>query len=80
MVLPGLVYQQDLRKAVAHFGKIVQSTSLPIMIYKNPVTCNADLWPGYFSELARDENIVAVQASSHDSRPSTDMVDVCGDR
>lgn len=80
MVLPGMVYQQDAREAIAHFGAIAEATALPIMIYNNPVGYKVDLSPADFVELARHENIVAVKESSHDSRRMTDMITTCGDR
>ena len=80
MVLPGMVYKQDSREAIKHFGDIAKSTELPIMIYNNHVGYKVDLSPDDFLHLAKYENIVAVKESSHDSRRLTDMVNTCGDR
>jgi len=80
MVLPSMVYHQDSREAIQHFGCLAKSTDLPIMIYNNPVSYNTDLSPDDFALLAQFENIVAVKESSHDSRRITDMVNTCGDR
>ena len=80
MVLPGMVYQQDSREAVAHFSKIAESTDLPIMIYNNRVSYKVDLTPEDFLKLSKYENIVAVKESSDDSRRVTDMINACGDR
>ena len=53
---------------------------MPIMIYNNPVSYKLDLTPEDFVELAKNDNIVAVKESSHDSCRMTDMINACGDR
>ena len=80
MVLPGMVYQQDSREAITHFGQIAAAIDLPVMIYNNPVGYKVDLSPEDFLRLAKFDNIVAVKESSHDSRRMTDMINVCGER
>ncbi len=80
MVLPGMVYPQDEREAVAHFAAVAEATSLPIMIYNNPVAYHVDLGPAALERLAGRDNIVAVKDSSHDSRRVTDMINRLGDR
>ena len=80
MALPCMVYEQDEREAVTHFRRVAEATSLPIMIYNNPVAYKVDLKPAAFRHLAGCENIVAVKESSHDSRRLTDMVNELGDR
>ncbi|MFT5523874.1 MAG: dihydrodipicolinate synthase/N-acetylneuraminate lyase [Pirellulaceae bacterium] len=80
MTLPGMVYKQDSREAITHFGNIAESTDLPIMVYNNHVGYKVDLLPRDFLELAKYDNIVAVKESSHDSRRLTDMINECGNR
>lgn len=80
MVLPSMVYHQDSREAIDHFGKLARATALPIMVYNNPEAYNLDLSPEDFMKLADYDNIVAVKESSHDSRRMTDMINACGDR
>jgi len=80
MLLPCMVYEQDSREAIAHFGTVADATGLPVMIYNNPPAYKVDLSPEDFCRLARHENIVAVKESSHDSRRITDMFNACGDR
>jgi 4-hydroxy-tetrahydrodipicolinate synthase len=80
MALPCMVYEQDEREAVTHFRRLAAATSLPIMIYNNPVAYKVDLKPHAFRHLAECGNIVAVKESSHDSRRLTDMVNELGDR
>lgn len=80
MILPSMVYHQDVREAIHYFGTLAQTTSLPIMIYNNPVAYNLDLSPEDFMQLSKYANICAIKESSHDSRRMTDMINVCGDR
>ncbi len=80
MALPCMVYKQDAREAVRHFGDLARASDLPIMIYNNPISYQVDLLPDHFEELAEVGNIVAVKESSHDSRRVTDMVNRLGDR
>ena len=80
MVLPGMVYPQDEREAVAHFAAVARASRLPIMIYNNPVAYHVDLGPEALAALAEHPNIVAVKDSSHDSRRITDMVNRLGER
>ena len=80
MALPCMVYEQDEREAVHHFRTLAGATSLPIMIYNNPVAYKVDLKPEAFRALAECPNVVAIKESSHDSRRMTDSFNVLGDR
>jgi 4-hydroxy-tetrahydrodipicolinate synthase len=80
MVLPAMIYKADAREAVAHFRTVAQSTSLPIMIYNNPVAYHVDVTPPQFAELAQEDNIVAIKESSDDVRRITDIINLHGDR
>ena len=80
MVLPAMIYEQDQREAVTHFRSIARATSLPIMIYNNPVSYKLDLTNASFAELADCETIVAIKESSHDSRRVTDIRNELSDR
>jgi 4-hydroxy-tetrahydrodipicolinate synthase len=80
MVLPAMIYKADGREAIAHFRAVAQSTSLPIMIYNNPVAYYVDITPPQFSELAKEDNIVAIKESSDNVRRITDIINLHGDR
>ncbi|MGC4033057.1 MAG: dihydrodipicolinate synthase family protein [Tepidisphaeraceae bacterium] len=80
MVLPAMVYPADPREAVVHFQTVARSTSLPIMIYNNPVSYKVDIKPETFGELAGEKNIVAIKESSEDPRRITDIQRLYGDR
>lgn len=80
MVLPPMVYKTDPGETLAHFRSVAEASSLPVMIYNNPVSYGTDVSPDMFAELADIETIVAIKESSEDPRRITDIVNTCGDR
>jgi 4-hydroxy-tetrahydrodipicolinate synthase len=80
MVLPAMVYRSNPRETLHHFRTVARATSLPIMIYNNPVSYGVDITPEMFSEFAPLANIVAIKESSADTRRLTDLRRACGDR
>ncbi len=80
MVLPSMVYKADGREAVAHFRAVARASSLPIMIYNNPIVYGVDLKPEHFVELADEKTVVSIKESSDDIRRLTDVINACGDR
>jgi 1-pyrroline-4-hydroxy-2-carboxylate deaminase len=80
MVLPAMVYKSDPRETIAHFRTVARSTSLPIMVYNNPVSYSVDITPEMFVELADQANLVAIKESSENVRRITDLKNLCGDR
>lgn len=80
MVLPAMVYKSDPRETVAHFRAVAAATTLPIMLYNNPVSYGIDIKPKTFAELSDVENIVAIKEASEDTRRITELRNECGDR
>jgi 1-pyrroline-4-hydroxy-2-carboxylate deaminase len=80
MVLPAMVYKSDPRETIAHFRAVARATSLPIMVYNNPVSYSVDITPEMFVELADQPNLVAIKESSENVRRITDLKNLCGDR
>ena len=80
MVLPAMVYKADGREAMAHFRTVARASSLPVMIYNNPVAYGVDLSPEMFAELADEPTLVAIKESSDNVRRITDIVNLLGDR
>lgn len=80
MVLPALAYKADAREAIAHFRAVARATSLPVMIYNNPVSYGVDLPPESLADLADEPTLVAIKESSDDIRRITDIRNECGDR
>jgi dihydrodipicolinate synthase/N-acetylneuraminate lyase len=80
MVLPAMVYKSDPRETIAHFRTVARATSLPILVYNNPVSYGVDITPKMFAELADEKNLQAIKESSADVRRITDLQNEVGDR
>ena len=80
MVLPAMVYKADARETSAHFRAVAAATSLPIIVYNNPIGYHVDVTPAMFVELADVENLVAIKESSGDTTRITDLFNAVGDR
>jgi len=80
MLLPPMRYKSDHRETVQYFKDIAASTSLPIMIYNNPVDYKIEVTIDMFSELASLPNIQAVKESTRDVTNVTRMRNKFGDR
>jgi 1-pyrroline-4-hydroxy-2-carboxylate deaminase len=69
MVLPPYVYLGDWREMKAHVAAVFRATSLPCMLYNNPVAYGTDFLPEQIQELAMEfQNFKAVKESSTDVR------------
>jgi 4-hydroxy-tetrahydrodipicolinate synthase len=69
MVLPPYVYVGDWREMKAHVAAVFAATSLPCMLYNNPVAYKTDFVPEQVAELLGEhENLVAIKESSADVR------------
>lgn len=80
MLMPAMNYKGDPREVLAHFRTVAASTSLPIMIYNNPIAYANDITPKMFAELAEVKNFVALKESSGDPRRITDLHNTIGGR
>ncbi|MGA2115534.1 MAG: dihydrodipicolinate synthase family protein [Bryobacteraceae bacterium] len=80
MVLPAMVYKADRRETLVHFRAVARASSLPVMVYNNPVSYAVDVTPEMFEELADEPSIVAIKESSENVRRITDLVNQVGDR
>jgi 1-pyrroline-4-hydroxy-2-carboxylate deaminase len=80
MMLPPMRYKSDHRETVAYFKAVAESSSLPIMIYNNPVDYKIDVTLDMFSELQENKNIQAVKESTRDVSNVTRMINRFGDR
>ncbi len=80
MMLPPMRYKSDHRETVAFFKAVAESTSLPIMVYNNPVDYKIEVTLEMFDELADCKNIQAVKESTRDVSNVTRMINRFGDR
>jgi 4-hydroxy-tetrahydrodipicolinate synthase len=80
MMLPPMRYKSDHRETVAFFKAVAESSSLPVMIYNNPVDYKVEVTLDMFAELAANKNIQAVKESTRDVSNVTRMINRFGDR
>jgi dihydrodipicolinate synthase/N-acetylneuraminate lyase len=81
MVLPPYVYRGDWREMKEHVAAIFRATSIPCMLYNNPVAYGTDFTPEQIVELAGEhDNLKAVKESSTDARRVTAIRALLGDR
>lgn len=80
MLLPPMRYKSDHRETVSYFGAVAESTSLPIMIYNNPVDYKTEVTLDMFDDLKQYKNINAVKESTRDVSNVTRMINRFGDR
>ncbi|MGN6293073.1 MAG: dihydrodipicolinate synthase family protein [Chitinophagaceae bacterium] len=66
MVLPPMRYRSDETETVTYFKTIAENTSLPIMVYNNPIDYKIEVTPDMFEQLAKNPNIQAVKESTRD--------------
>lgn len=80
MILPPMRYKADDRETVEYFKTIAANTSLPIMVYNNPVDYKIEVTLDMFDELAKYPTIEAVKDSTRDVTNITRMRNRFGDR
>ncbi|PKH50489.1 dihydrodipicolinate synthase family protein [Tenacibaculum sp. Bg11-29] len=81
MMLPPMRYKADNRETTTYFKKVANSTTLPIMVYNNPVDYGIEVTLDMFEELLRDcPNIQAVKESTRDLSNITRIKNRFGDR
>ncbi|RNL77852.1 dihydrodipicolinate synthase family protein [Sinomicrobium pectinilyticum] len=80
MILPPMRYKATDYETVVYFKEIAKSTSLPIMIYNNPVDYKIEVTQDMFEELLELENIQAVKESTRDITNVTRFKNRFGDR
>ena len=80
MVMPSMAFRPDREETMTHYRTVAAASSLPIIVYNNPISYHADVTPEMFSELAEVPTLVAIKESSGDVRRVTDIINAVGDR
>src|SRR6476660_2286173 len=80
MILPPMRYKSDHRETVEYFATVAKSTSLPIMIYNNPIDYKIEVTLDMFEDLTVYSNIQAVKESTRDVSNVTRMINRFGNR
>lgn len=80
MMLPPMRYKSTDYETMAYFKAVAQSTSLPIMVYNNPVDYKIEVTLDMFDELLEYDNIQAVKESTRDITNITRIKNRFGER
>jgi len=80
MMLPPMRYKSGDRETVEYFKAVANNTSLPIMVYNNPVDYKIEVSLDMFEELLKCNNIEAVKESTRDTTNITRIKNRFGDR
>jgi 4-hydroxy-tetrahydrodipicolinate synthase len=80
MLLPPMRYYADSKETLEYFKAVAASTSLPIMIYNNPVDYKIHVTLDMFEAMLPYKNIQAVKESTRDISNVTRMINRFGDR
>ena len=80
MLMPAMLYKGAPDETLAHFRSVARSTSLPIMIYNNPISYANDITPEMLLQLSDEKNLVALKESAGDTRRITDIHNIVGNR
>jgi 4-hydroxy-tetrahydrodipicolinate synthase len=80
MMLPPMRYKAGDRETVAYFKAVANNTSLPIMVYNNPVDYKIEVTLDMFDELLKCDNIKAVKESTRDISNVTRIKNRFGNR
>jgi len=80
MMLPPMRYKAGDRETIEYFKAVANNTSLPIMIYNNPVDYKIEVTLDMFEDLLQYDNIEAVKESTRDISNVTRIKNRFGDR
>ncbi len=80
MMLPPMRYKAGDRETVEYFKAVANNTSLPIMVYNNPVDYKIEVSLDMFEDLLKCNNIEAVKESTRDISNVTRIKNRFGDR
>ncbi len=80
MLFPAIGYKSDAEETEQHCRSVAQASSLPILIYNNPVGYGVDVTPEILQKLADCPTLVAIKEESYDVRRVTDIHNLLGTR
>ena len=80
MVLTPYYCWIDEEEIFAHYRRIAETVSLPIMLYNHPASTVLDIKPPLVARLAEIDNISYIKESTTDTRRVYQINDLCGDK
>ena len=80
MILPPMRYNATSHETITYFSEVAKNTSLPIMIYNNPIDYKIEVTLAMFEEILKFDNIQAVKESTRDISNVTRIINRFNDR
>ena len=80
MLLPPMRYPSDKRETITFLQDVAAATSLPVMLYNNPIAYGTDLTPDDIAQLADNPKFQAVKESSAAPRRISEIRQRAGER
>ncbi len=80
MVIPPFYSTPTEDELFAHYRKIGEAISVPVMVYNNPATANVDLVPQTIDRLSHIDNVTMVKESTLEVTRVRDILELCGNR
>jgi len=80
MLLPPMMYKPTEQEVIDFFITVAKSTTLPILIYNNPVDYKVEITMNMFDQFVPIPNLAAVKESTRDISNVTRMKNRYGDR
>ncbi|HEU0227295.1 MAG TPA: dihydrodipicolinate synthase family protein [Arachidicoccus soli] len=80
MLLPPIQYKSTSEETVKYFKDVASATSLPIILYNNPIDYKTEITLEMFEQLAGLPNIQAIKESTRDVTNVTRIRNKFGDR
>jgi len=80
MVFPSIGYKSDARETAEWYRQVAKASSLPIMVYNNPIAYGVDVTPEVLGMLTDVEQVVCVKEESAHIHRATDIFVGHGDR
>jgi 4-hydroxy-tetrahydrodipicolinate synthase len=80
MIIPPFYSTPTWDELIAHFGRVGEAATKPVMIYNNPATANVDLTPPLVAELSRLPRIDYIKESTMDVTRIRDILEMCDGR
>ncbi len=80
MLLPPMRYYASERETLEYLLTVARNTSLPILLYNNPVDYKIEVTQAMYETLLKEENVQAVKESTRDLTNITRLRNAFGDR
>ncbi|MGB5818919.1 MAG: dihydrodipicolinate synthase family protein [Saonia sp.] len=80
MMLPPMRYKANTYETLTYFKEVAKNSSLPILVYNNPVDYGIEVTLDMFEELLKHDTIEAVKESTRDISNVTRIKNRFGDR